>query len=101
MLAEFSVAPLGRERGLSADVARVERLVAASGLPHQLHAMGTLIEGSAEAVFDLVQRCHAKMRRHHRRVVTYLKIDDCEGREGMLREKVASVEARLDQGRSP
>ncbi len=101
MLADFSIAPLGRERGLSADVARIERLVADSGLPHQLHAMGTLVEGPAETVFDLVRCCHAEMRRHHRRVVTSLRIDDCEGREGMLHAKVASVEAQLGQGRSP
>ncbi len=97
MLAEFSVAPLGQERGLSRDVARLQRLIAASGLPHQLHAMGTLIEGTTDEVFDLIKACHREMRQRHRRVVTTVKIDDCEGRMGALRGKVTAVEARLRQ----
>ena len=45
VLLEFAMAPRGHEQSLSADVARIVDIIDRSGLPYQLTAMGTLLEG--------------------------------------------------------
>lgn len=98
MLAEFSVAPVGLENGMSRYVAQSLKLVRDSGLDHEFHAMGTLVEGEPEAVFDLIQACHMNLRRQVGRVVTTIKIDDKVGVSGAIRDKITSVHRRLTQG---
>jgi len=97
MLAEFSITPIGRGESLSATVAACLEIVQGSGLPHELHAMGTLIEGTYDEVMGVIRACHREARRRANRVVTQIKIDDRGGPKGqrMLQRKVASVEARL------
>ena len=95
MIAEFSVFPVGKDVHLSAYVAPIIALVEKSGLPYKVTAMGTLVEGDVEAVFDLIKRCHKKMAASCERVVTQVKIDDFIGRTGRLEGKIQSVENRL------
>jgi uncharacterized protein (TIGR00106 family) len=92
MLAEFSVAPMGAGTHLSEVVAEMLRIVDASGLPYELHAMGTIVEGEWDEVMALIGRCHAKALEHGERVGTAIKIDDARGRTGRLTGKVESVE---------
>jgi uncharacterized protein YqgV (UPF0045/DUF77 family) len=57
MIVAFSVAPSSDESGsVSAAVARAVRVVADSGLPYELNAMFTLVEGEWEEVMEVV-RC--------------------------------------------
>jgi uncharacterized protein (TIGR00106 family) len=95
MLAIFSIAPHTRDEHLSPHVARVIRMVEDSGLEFQLTAMGTLVEGEPEAVFDLIRDCHLAMRKESGRISTKVWIDDQVGREGRIRDKVTAVEERL------
>lgn len=97
MIAEFSIAPMSEEGGdsLSPYVARMIDMVEESGLPYRLTAMGTLVEGDANRVFDLIRECHAEMRKSSRRVLTTIRIDDREGVTDGLTAKVASVERKL------
>ena len=62
MIVEFSVVPIGRGEALAGPVARVLDIVDKSGLPYQLTAMGTLVEGDWDEVLALVRRCHEEMR---------------------------------------
>lgn len=96
MLAEFSVAPVGMEKGMSQYVAQSLKLIRESGLNHELHAMGTIVEGEPEEVFALIKACHLNMRSQVGRVVTTIKIDDKVGVTGALSGKVASVKEKLD-----
>lgn len=95
MLAEFSIVPLGEQGHFSKVVSEVLRLVDESGLPYELHAMGTLVEGDWDEVMGLIGRCHAHVRQHYPRVSTSIKIDDAVGKTGRLQGKVASVEALM------
>jgi uncharacterized protein (TIGR00106 family) len=96
MLAEFSVVPLDKgHKGLSRFVAESIRIIEQSGLDYEIHAMGTLIEGPGEKVFEVIQLCHENMARQSDRVVTYVKIDDKKGAHGTLEGKVRSVEEKL------
>jgi len=96
MLAIFSIAPHTPDEHLSPHVARVIRMVKASGLDYQLTAMGTLVEGEPKAVFDLIRECHLAMRSQSERVSTKVWIDDQVGRTGRIRDKVTAVEQRLE-----
>lgn len=97
MLAEFSVAPAGSE-SMSDTVARCLDIVDRSGLDYQLTAMGTLLEGGWDEVFEVIRACHDAVRAGAPRVVTSVKIDDREGVDHALRSKVEDVEEAL--GRS-
>jgi uncharacterized protein (TIGR00106 family) len=95
MLAEFSVAPVDRASGMSGPVAEILNLVEESGLDYLVNPMGTVVEGPCDQVFDLIRRCHLRMRDFSPRVATVVKIDDRDGAEGAIRSKLQAVEEKL------
>ena len=95
VLLEFSVSPLGAGESVSPIVARCLQIVEESGLPYQLHAMGTLVEGELEAVMDVMRRCVEAVAADHNRVTCTAKLDLRRGHSGRLQAKVASVERQL------
>ncbi len=96
MLVEFSITPIDKEgKNLSEFIAKTINIIKESGLQYELHAMGTLVEGDAGEVFELIKKCHLNMTRFSGRVSTSIKIDDRKGATGRLKGKVASVENRL------
>ena len=96
MLAMFSIAPTSGETHLSAYVAQMIRKVQDSGLEFELTAMGTLVEGEPDQVFNLIRDCHNMIRSQASRVGTKVWIDDQVGQTGRLKDKVKSVMARLE-----
>ncbi len=94
-LIEFSVTPLGAGASVSPYVARCAKVVRASGLPSELHAMGTLVEASLDQCFDLVKACVRAQLTDCPRVSVALKMDVRPGHTGRLRGKVESVERHL------
>lgn len=96
MLAEISVFPLDKGgSGLSYFVAQSMKIIEESGLDYEIHAMGTLIEGPIDLVFDVIRRCHENMRSQSDRVITHIKIDDKKGANGTIRNKILSVEDKI------
>jgi uncharacterized protein (TIGR00106 family) len=95
MLVSLSIMPLGGDAHLSQELARVLELIDDSGLPYQLTASATLIEGDWDPVMRLVRRCHDRMRELSPHVVTTIKIEDDAGERNKLVRNVASVEEKL------
>jgi uncharacterized protein (TIGR00106 family) len=95
MVIEFSVVPVGQGEELAGAVARVLDIIDRSGLPYQLTAMGTLVEGDWDEVMGLVRRCHEAMRGETGRVLTHISIDDRPQASGRLDGKVRDVERAL------
>lgn len=95
LLAEFSITPIGAGESVAEHVARVLEIVEDSGLDYRINPMGTVVEGEFDEVMDLIARCHKATRASCKRVSTIIKIDDREGVEGALTEKIASVERIL------
>lgn len=95
MIIEFSVVPVGRGDELAVPVARILDLVDKSGLPYQLTAMGTLVEGEWDEIMGLVRLCHEAIRGETVRVLTHIAIDDRPGASGRLAGKVRDVETTL------
>ncbi len=97
MLAEFNIAPLGMAEGLSKYVAEVIEIIKKSGLDYQLNAMGTIIEGDADEVFELIKTCHQHLAAKASRVYTVIKIDDKVGKKGQLKYKTQAVKKHIDE----
>jgi len=96
MLAELSVFPLDKgESGLSQYVAESIKIIQQSGLDYEIHAMGTLIEGPSDKVFEVIKKCHDNMASKCSRLVTNVKIDDRRGAQDSIRRKVESVRQKL------
>ncbi len=95
IVCEFTITPIGAGESLSAYVARCERIVQESGLPHMLTPMGTVVEGEWDEVLAVIRACHMVVRADCRRVSTLIKIDDRESPPGRLEQKVRSVEEKL------
>ena len=84
-----------RETASALTSARCLEIVKESGLPYQLHAMGTLVEGELTLVLDVMKRCIEAVAADCNRVTCSAKIDFRRGHSGRLQSKVASVERQL------
>lgn len=98
VLLEFSMSPLGKGESVSQYVARSLDIIDRSGLPYQLHSMGTILEGEWDEVFGVVRACFEAMREDCNRITCTIKVDYRKGARGRLEAKVRAVEERL--GRS-
>ncbi|NIM20628.1 MAG: MTH1187 family thiamine-binding protein [Candidatus Latescibacteria bacterium] len=96
MIAFFSVVPMGKE-SLSEDVSKVIDVIDKSGIEYRLTSMGTIVEGSPDDVWDLIRKCHDKMRELSRRVITHVAVDDRESAVDSIRTKVNDIEKHLSR----
>ena len=99
VLLEMSITPLGKGESVSQYVAECVRLVEASGLDYELHAMGTIVEGELDQVLDVMRRCIEEVARHSDRVTCAAKLDFRRGYGGRIRSKVESVRSKLSSGK--
>ena len=99
MIAEISVIPIGEGIDLASYVARIVKIIDESGLDYKLNAMGTVVEGDGDQIFDLIKKCHNTMLETAQRVYTTVKIDEWKDKKiKMIEHKVQAVEKEL--GRS-
>jgi uncharacterized protein (TIGR00106 family) len=92
-----TIAPLGTATpSLSRYVAGVERVLEASGLKHELTAMGTIIEGDLDAILAVIRKMHEEpFAEGAVRVSTLIKIDDRRDKEHTIAGKMKSVREKL------
>ncbi len=103
MLVAISISPSGPPRdgtaaadgGVSDAVAAALQVVRDSGLPHELNAMFTNIEGEWDEVMAVVKRAVEVVGERYPRVGLVLKADVRPGYDGQLTAKVERVEERL------
>jgi uncharacterized protein (TIGR00106 family) len=95
VLVEFSVVPVGKGESLSPVIARVLKLVSASGVRYKANPMGTVLEGSWDEVMNVVRQCHEEVMKDADRAVTTIKIDDRKGGGARMDGKLESVERKL------
>ncbi len=92
VLLEFSMTPLGEGESVSQYVAKSIDIIDESGLDYKLTAMGTIIEGDWEEVFQVVQECYEEMSKSCNRVTCSIKVDARKGPSGRITSKIDSVE---------
>lgn len=96
MIAEISVVPIGEGIDLSHHIARVVKVIDESGLDYKLNAMGTIVEGDSDRVFDLIKKCHNIALETAQRVYMTIKIDDRKDKKiKTIEHKVQVVEKEL------
>ncbi|MBL0350003.1 MAG: MTH1187 family thiamine-binding protein [Elusimicrobia bacterium] len=95
VLLEFSLFPIGKGQSVGRYVARSLEIIDRSGVPYELHSMGTILEGEWDEVFAVVRKCYERMRRDCPRLALTIKVDARRGARGRLKSKVASVERRV------
>ncbi len=95
ILVEFSIVPLGIGESVSPTVARVLRIVAASGISYKANPMGTVLEGEWDQVMGIIKECHQEVMKSADRAVTSITIDDRKGNGGRIEKKLESVEQKL------
>ena len=93
---DLCVVPIGVGVSLSPYIAACERVIAATGLQHQLGPNGTALEGPWEEVMACVRACHVFFNVMGSTVLyTTLKLNTRTDRQQSFSEKVASVENLL------
>ena len=95
VLLEFSLFPIGKGQSVGRYVARSLDIIDRSGVPYELHSMGTILEGEWDEVFAVVRKCYERLRRDCPRLALTIKVDARRGARGRLKSKVASVERRV------
>lgn len=97
MIIAFSISPVSGDDsgGVSAAVSQAIRVVRESGLPHEVNAMFTNIEGDWEEVMAVVKRAVDVVAAQSPRVGLVLKADIRPGYTDQLTAKVDRVEERL------
>jgi uncharacterized protein (TIGR00106 family) len=94
-VAELTVFPLGTGEPTVRDHVRaLYRIVQASGLTHQLTAMGTIVEGRVEDILELTRRLHEtcfEAGPGADRVYTTLRLDERRGEPLTIAGKVQGV----------
>jgi uncharacterized protein (TIGR00106 family) len=97
MIVAFSISPVSGDDqgGVSAAVSEAVRVVRDSGMPHEVNAMFTNIEGEWDEVMAVVKRAVDVVVAQSPRVGLVLKADIRPGYTGQLKAKVDRVEDHL------
>ena len=95
-LIAVAIAPLGVGDELSSEVAEVVKVIRESGLPNRTYSMFTEIEGEWDEVMRVVRDATFVLAEKGIRTEVILKADVRPGFSHMMDEKVARVNALLD-----
>ncbi len=95
MIADFSIAPIGKGESLSACVAEAFKIIEASGVACEYHAMGTNLEGNWDEVMGVIKACRDKLLESSHRVSLSIKIDDRKGATNCISSKVRSAREKM------
>lgn len=95
VLLEFAMSPTAQGDSLSRYVARILDVIDRSGLPYQLTAMGTILEGDWDEVMRVVGDCFKALQPDCPRIGMNLKMDYRAGSQSRMRSKIDAVEAQL------
>lgn len=96
VIADVCIVPLGVGVSVSKEVTLCERILRESGLPTQLHAYGTNIEGEWDEVFAAVKRCHEALHETGvQRITTTIRVGSRTDKPQTMQDKVRKVEDLL------
>ncbi len=96
MLVSFSMIPLDKGPHFSSAVAGLTKIIQDSGLPNELTAMSTIVEGDWDEVMGLINKCRQELRKDSDRVSIKIWIDDKAGSKDELERKPRAVREKMD-----
>ena len=81
---------------ISPYVAEIHKYLKKTKFPHQLHDMGTIVEGKVGELLTLAGKLHElPFKKGIKRVYTIIQIDDRRDKKVSLGEKVKSVRKNM------
>ncbi len=94
---QIMISPRIPEGGsLSPYVAAIHEYLDTTKFPHQLHDMGTIVEGSTADLLNLAKDLHEiPFKKGIKRVYTIIQIDDRRDKKVSLGDKVKSVRDKI------
>ena len=98
VIMEISVIPIGTDKtSVSEFVAEALKVLRREkDIKYELTAMGTIVEGDLDRIFDLAKKMHEVVfNKKVLRVVTIIKIDDRRDKPLSIDEKIKSVQGKL------
>ncbi len=96
VIADICIVPIGVGVSLSEYIAACEEILDRDGLKVDLHAYGTNVEGEWRLVMDALRLCHEKVHAMGApRISTTVKLGTRSDRDQTMRDKVESVQKRL------
>ncbi|MEE8364376.1 MAG: MTH1187 family thiamine-binding protein [Gammaproteobacteria bacterium] len=96
VLADVCVVPMGVGVSVSKYVAECEKIFAAAGLSHQLHAYGTNVEGDWDEVMGAIKKCHEVIHDMGApRIGTTIRLGTRTDREQSMQDKIDSVTSKM------
>lgn len=85
---EFQILPIGTsESSMSTYVATCAHILKDSELRHEVHSMGTVMEGSLEECFDVLKECIRRSLRRAPRLIVNMKADVRPGFSNRMHQK--------------
>jgi uncharacterized protein (TIGR00106 family) len=98
VMLDFCVVPIGVGVSVSEYIAECQRILAASGLSHQMHPYGTVVEGEWDEVFAVLRTCHERVHALGApRISTSLRLGTRTDRDQSMADKMASVQRKLQE----
>ena len=96
VLVDVCVVPMGVGVSVSKYVVECEKIFAAAGLNHQMHAYGTNVEGDWDEVMAAIKKCHETVHEMGApRIGTTIRLGTRTDREQSMRDKIDSVESKM------
>lgn len=86
---------MDKGESVGAYVAKILKVIDASGLDYRLNSMGTVIEGEWDDVMRVVTQCFKTLSQECSRISISMKADYRKGYQGRLESKVSEVEKRI------
>jgi len=94
-IAEMTIVIVGGSASMSEPLADVIKLVDASGLRYHVGPMGTVVQGDADSLISLFQKCHKAAMGKVERAFSTITIDERKGADAPMDTKVKSIEKKL------
>jgi len=96
VLIEFAMFPTDKGDSVSEFVAPIIKNIIGSGFPHQLTAMGTIIETTTlEEALAIVNQSYNILEPISERVYSSIKLDIQKNKDNRLKSKVKSIKDKL------
>jgi uncharacterized protein (TIGR00106 family) len=95
MLFSVSMFPIGSSDEIAHPVAEVVDEIDRAGLPYEVSAMDTVIEGAWDDVMPVIRLAHERMIKRHDRVYMTVAVDEHRGHRSRLEGAVADLDRDL------
>lgn len=96
VLVDVCVVPMGVGVSVSKYVVECEKIFAAAGLKHQMHAYGTNVEGDWDEVMVAIKKCHETVHEMGvPRIGSTIRLGTRIDREQSMQDKIDSVNSKM------